>query len=90
MVLFGFGVTMVYSASSVEALKEGNPSTYYLFRQALFAAVGGIILMHHDQEMVPLASIDGRCAAHRHRCVLRAAHLRRFFGQGAGGATVAG
>ena len=35
-----FGVVMVYSASSVEALKENGSSTYFLVRQLVFALVG--------------------------------------------------
>ena len=37
-----FGLLMVYSASSVEALKENDDSLYYLKRQALAAGIGGI------------------------------------------------
>ncbi len=35
-----FGLVMVYSASSVVALKEEGDATYYLFRQAIFAVIG--------------------------------------------------
>ncbi len=35
-----FGLLMVYSASSVEALKEQGSSWYFLFRQAIFMAIG--------------------------------------------------
>ncbi|MBE6470016.1 MAG: putative lipid II flippase FtsW [Coriobacteriaceae bacterium] len=35
-----FGLLMVYSASAVEALAEEGSSTYYLFRQVLFAVAG--------------------------------------------------
>lgn len=85
--LVGFGVIMVYSASSVEALKEGNPSTYYLFRQALFAAVGGIILVIATRRWFPWPLIEGDAL----RIVIAAFSALlifvRFFGQGAGGAT---
>ena len=40
--LLAFGLLMVYSASSVEALKEQGSSTYYLMRQAIFIAIGAI------------------------------------------------
>lgn len=39
-VLLAFGLLMVYSASSVEALSETGSATYYLERQAMFVAVG--------------------------------------------------
>ena len=35
-----FGLLMVYSASSVEALKEEGDSLYFLKRQAIFVAIG--------------------------------------------------
>ena len=38
--ILAFGLLMVYSASSVEALKEQGSSTYFLFRQAVFIAIG--------------------------------------------------
>lgn len=39
-VLVGFGMLMVYSASSVTALSATGDAAYYLKRQALFAAAG--------------------------------------------------
>lgn len=38
--ILGFGLLMVYSASSVEALKEYGSSTFFLGRQSLFMLVG--------------------------------------------------
>ena len=38
--ILGFGLLMVYSASSVEALKEYGSSTFFLKRQAIFMAFG--------------------------------------------------
>ena len=38
--LLAFGLLMVYSASSVEALSEGLSSTYYLENQAKFMVIG--------------------------------------------------
>ncbi len=35
-----FGLLMIYSASSVEALQENGSSWFYLFRQAIFMTVG--------------------------------------------------
>ena len=35
-----FGLLMVYSASSVEALHENDSATYFLFRQFMFTVVG--------------------------------------------------
>lgn len=35
-----FGLVMVFSASSVEAINNGNDPYYYLVRQAVFAALG--------------------------------------------------
>ena len=40
--ILAFGLLMVYSASSVEALKEQGSSTYFLFRQAIFIAIGAV------------------------------------------------
>ena len=40
--ILAFGLLMVYSASSVEALKEQGSSTYFLFRQAIFIAMGAV------------------------------------------------
>lgn len=41
--LCSFGLLMVYSASSVEALKEFGDSWYYLFRQAIFMGIGLVV-----------------------------------------------
>ncbi len=38
--ILAFGLLMVYSASSVEALQEYGSSTYYFVRQAAFIAIG--------------------------------------------------
>ena len=38
--ILGFGLLMVYSASSVEALKEYGSSTYFLYRQAVVMLIG--------------------------------------------------
>ena len=38
--IVGFGLLMVYSASSVEAATENGSATYFLVRQAIFAAIG--------------------------------------------------
>ncbi|WP_144744328.1 putative lipid II flippase FtsW [Enorma burkinafasonensis] len=43
--LLAFGLLMVYSASSVEALKETGSSTYYLGRQATFMAAGVALML---------------------------------------------
>ena len=43
--LLAFGLLMVYSASSVEALKETGDSMYYLKRQALFIVIGLIVFV---------------------------------------------
>ena len=40
--LLAFGLLMVYSASSVEALKEEGSALYYVTRQALFMGLGGL------------------------------------------------
>ena len=40
--LVAFGMLMVYSASSVEALKEQGDSLYYLKRQAITVIIGGV------------------------------------------------
>lgn len=42
--IIAFGLLMVYSASSVEALKETGSSTYYLVRQAVFV-FGSLVLL---------------------------------------------
>lgn len=43
--LLAFGLLMVYSASSVEALKEYGSSTYFLERQAFFIVVGLAVMI---------------------------------------------
>lgn len=43
--LLAFGLLMVYSASSVEALKETGSSTYYLGRQFVFMLMGGAFML---------------------------------------------
>ena len=40
-----FGLLMVYSASSVEALHENGSATYFLVRQATFAGVGVLAMV---------------------------------------------
>ena len=40
-----FGLLMVYSASSVEALHENGSATFFLGRQAAFAVVGVLALI---------------------------------------------
>ena len=42
--LCSFGLLMVYSASSVEALQETGSSTHFLFRQSAFMAFGSLII----------------------------------------------
>ena len=39
-ILIVYGLVMIYSASSVTALAEKDDPTYYLVRQAIFAAIG--------------------------------------------------
>ena len=43
--ILAFGLLMVYSASSVEALKETGSSTYYLVRQAGWIAMGLVLML---------------------------------------------
>ena len=40
-----FGLLMVYSASSVEALHENGSATFFLGRQAAFTAIGVLALI---------------------------------------------
>lgn len=42
ILLAGFGIVMIYSASMVTAVVEGNESTHYLTRQSVWFAVGMI------------------------------------------------
>lgn len=42
-ILLGFGLLMVYSASSVTALASTGDAAYYLKRQALFACAGAVV-----------------------------------------------
>lgn len=51
--IVAFGLVMVYSASSVEALKEQGSSTYYLERQAMFIGVGLVLLAFISSRIVP-------------------------------------
>lgn len=57
-VLVGFGLLMVYSASSVTALNNTGDAAYYLKRQLMFCAVGAA-------GAVVLARVDYRLWAHR-------------------------
>ncbi|MGN0435081.1 MAG: hypothetical protein ACI4D8_00450, partial [Wujia sp.] len=45
MVLVLFGIMMVYSASSYRAVMNGLPSYYYAIRQAMFAAMGTVVMI---------------------------------------------
>jgi cell division protein FtsW len=45
IILLAVGLLMVTTASSYRATAEGNPTYYYLMRQALFAGVGFIALI---------------------------------------------
>ena len=42
ILLAGFGIVMIYSASMVTAVVEGNESTHYLIRQSIWFVVGMI------------------------------------------------
>lgn len=54
--LCSFGLLMVYSASSVEALQETGSSTYFLFRQSAFMAFGSLIIFAMCK--LPFLSLD--------------------------------
>jgi cell division protein FtsW len=45
VVLLSFGLVILYSASSVLAMREGLPDTYFLLRQATAAGVGLLVLI---------------------------------------------
>jgi cell division protein FtsW len=45
LLLVSFGLVALYSASSVYALRQGLPDTYYVIRQAAGAGVGMVCLM---------------------------------------------
>ena len=53
--ILAFGLLMVYSASSVEALKEQGSSTFFFVRQAAFIAVGvvGILIVTLGRGFLP-------------------------------------
>ncbi len=55
--ILGFGLLMVYSASSVEALKENGDSTYFLVRQAAFIAFGLVCAVCASR--IPLRAWEG-------------------------------
>jgi cell division protein FtsW len=40
LLLLGFGIVMVYSASAIRASAEQNNPTHFLFRQSIYAALG--------------------------------------------------
>lgn len=44
LLLFGFGLIMVFSASSATAYYEENDATYYFVRQALIGSLGLVVL----------------------------------------------
>ena len=45
VVLLSFGLVTLYSASSVLAMREGLPDTYFLLRQLTAAAAGLLVLI---------------------------------------------
>ncbi|MFF2848742.1 putative lipid II flippase FtsW [Streptomyces sp. NPDC058001] len=45
LLITGLGLVMVYSASQVQALRHGLPSTFYLRKQLLAAGIGGFLLL---------------------------------------------
>ena len=45
VVLLSFGLVTLYSASSVLAMREGLPATYFLLRQLTAAAAGLLVLI---------------------------------------------
>ncbi len=55
-----FGIVMIYSASSVEALKEYGDSHYFLVRQTVFAIGGSALLVFFSYRPSWTSIIDGR------------------------------
>lgn len=60
--LLGFGLMMVYSASSAEALKEHGSSTYFLIRQAMYMGVGLLLFAGIACRRVPWNAFRGPLA----------------------------
>ena len=65
LILVGFGLLSVYSASSYVAQQAGRPDTYYLFQQASRAGIGCLAMAAASR--VPRA-MPGmiRCLNHSH------------------------
>lgn len=83
--LLAFGLLMVYSASSVEALSETGSATYYLERQAFFVAVGLIAILALANIPLDLFRSQAMWGIWFAMMLLLGAVL--LFGQNAGGAT---
>jgi len=45
ILLLGFGVVMVYSASAVRAAQEQNDPTFFLYRQAVYGIIGLVAML---------------------------------------------
>ena len=82
--ILAFGLLMVYSASSVEALKETGSSVYYLQRQAIFIAIGltGMLAVSR----VPLVVMRSKLAWWAWGAMLVLLMLVLLVGKDAGGA----
>ena len=73
-----FGLLMVYSASSVEALHENGSATFFLGRQAAFAVVGVLALIAivrvlpdswFGQEQRPRLKMEHNCRTFYYRSI---------------------
>ena len=62
LLLLSFGLVSLYSASSVLALRQGLPDTYYVIRQSVGAGVGLVVAVLFAQllrsELIGVSSFD--------------------------------
>lgn len=83
--LLAFGLLMVYSASSVEALSEYGSSTFFLERQAFFIAAG--LALAAVLSRIPLATMRSHLAWWAWGGIVLLLVAVLVFGRNVGGAT---
>lgn len=81
-ILMGFGLLMVYSASSVESLKEHGSSMYFVIRQAAYMCVGMAVFAFIVSKRVPWRLFRGRFAFVAWLLAVGLLIYARFFGAG--------
>ena len=85
--ILAFGLLMVYSSSSVEALSEEGSATYYLVRQALFVLVGLVAFAVVCSGAIPWEAFRSAAAWGLWLVVVVLLALVPLIGSASGGAT---